>query len=57
MLSNSVGSVSLSVGLLQSSLFLLLVAISFEEQTGKIDWFPLLLITVLQIAQGGILVV
>lgn len=57
MLSNSVGSVSLSVGLLQSSLFLLLVAISFEEQPGKIDWFPLLLITVLQIAQGGILVV
>jgi len=57
MLSNYVGSVSLRVCLLKSSLFFLLFAISFEEQPGKIDWFPLLLITVLQIAQGGILVV
>jgi len=41
----------------KAAFFFLLVAISFEEQPGKIDWFPLLLITVLQIAQGGILVV
>ena len=55
-LSNSVCSVLLSLSLLQSSFFLPL-AISFEDQPWKIDWFALLLITTLQIAQGGILVV